>query len=324
MRVTKGLSVAVLLVLLLMISGTLYAPADVPRVDFTPEPGKLVVKIGGQPVATYVYTDKEILRPYFAHVRAPGGMQVTRNHPPIEGKDSTDHATMHPGLWMAFGDIGGSDYWRNKAKAVHEEFVERPAGGPGKGTFAVRNAYLAQDDTKKVNCHEVCRYTIHVRPWGYLLIWDSTFSADQNEFYFGDQEEMGLGVRVASPIIEKAGGTILSADGLKTAKKVWGKTADWCDYSGTMDGKHVGITLMADPVNFRPSWFHVRDYGLMLANPFGRKAFTKGEPSKVVVKPSETLRLRYGVLLYVSPTESQPDLKAAYADYLQLIGKQPP
>jgi len=321
MRVTKCLSVAVPLVLLLMLSGTLYALADVPRVDFTQEPGKVVVEMGGQPVATYIYADKAITRPYFAHVRAPGGIQVTRNHPPIEGKDSTDHATMHPGLWMAFGDISGADYWRNKDKVVTKEFVEKPTGGPGKGTFAVRNVYLAKGEAETINCTEVCRYTIFVRPSGYLFIWNSTFSADQGKFFFGDQEEMGLGVRMASPITEKTGGIILNADGIRGAKQAWGKAANWCDYSGAIDGKHVGITLMCDPANFRPSWFHVRDYGLLLANPFGRKSFTKGEPSKVVVKPGETFRLRYGVLLHTSPTGGHPDLKAAYADFLQLIGE---
>ena len=39
-------------------------------------------------------------------------MQVTRHHPPIEGQDRVDHGTFHPGIWMAFGDISGSDYWR--------------------------------------------------------------------------------------------------------------------------------------------------------------------------------------------------------------------
>ena len=61
---------------------------------------------------------------------------------------------------------------------------------------------------------------------------------------------------------------------------------------------------MCHPANFRPSWFHARDYGLLLANPFGRKAFGKGDASKVVVKRGGTLRLRYGVLLHARPEGS--------------------
>ncbi len=289
-------------------------------VSFAEVPGKLLLYVGGKPLATYVYADQEIPRPYFAHVRAPGGIQVTRNHPPVRGKDPTDHATYHPGIWMAFGDLSGSDYWRNRARVVHERFVEEPAGGPGKGGFTVRNCYLA-DDQRKIVCQEECRYTVYVRPSGYLFIWDSTFSAAAGQFYFGDQEEMGLGVRVTSPIRVEAGGTILDARGRKNGKQVWGNAADWCNYSGALQGRHVGVTLMCHPANFRPSWFHARDYGLLLANPFGRKAFDKGDASKVVVKRGEKFRLRYGVLLHAGPEGSRPDLNAAYADYLQLVAK---
>ena len=36
---------------------------------------------------------------------------------------------------------------------------------------------------------------------------------------------------------------------------------------------------------------------MLVANPFGQNAFTKGEKSKVVVRKGETFRLRFGVLV---------------------------
>lgn len=320
MKLNKTTRPVLALLIALFSAGLPCEAAERAPISFVGEPGKLLIKVGGRPLATYVYADKEILRPYFAHVRAPGGIQVTRNHPPVEDKDPADHATYHPGIWMAFGDVSGSDYWRNRAKVVHERFVRKPAGGPGKGTFMVRNRYLAEDG-RKIVCREECRYTIHVLPGGYLLMWDSVFSTARGEFYFGDQEEMGLGVRVASPIRVEAGGTILDARGRTNGKQVWGNASEWCDYSGTIDGKRAGITLLCHPENFRRSWFHARDYGLLLANPFGRKAFGKGETSKVTVERADEFRLRYGVLLHAGPEASKPDLAAAYAEYLRLSGK---
>ena len=283
---------------------------------FEQKPDHLVITHADESLATYVFHDNQILRPYFAHVHAPGGIQVTRNQPPIEGTDSIDHPKVHPGIWLAFGDLGGGDFWRSRDRVLHEAFVEQPNGSPGKGSFAVRNRYERLDGTTV--CHELGRYTFLVRPSGYLLMWDSTFSADK-EFSFGDQEEMGLGVRVASPITVKAGGAMLDSEGRVGPQQIWGKTANWCDYDGVIDGRHVGVTLMADPANFRPSWLHARDYGLLVANPFGRKALTGGEPSQVVVRPGETLRLRYGILLHADPVGSSPDLKAAYDDFLTLL-----
>jgi len=68
------------------------------------EADRVLITDDGQPVATYVFRDDKILRPYFANVHAPGGIQVTRNHPPVPKVDATDYDTMHPGVWLAFGD----------------------------------------------------------------------------------------------------------------------------------------------------------------------------------------------------------------------------
>src|SRR5687768_6499997 len=105
---------AVLLGLLFLNLNNVLRAADVP-VTFLLEKNQLQIQVGDKPFASYVYQDDAIPRPYVAHVRSPGGIQVTRNHPPVEGKDATDHAALHPGLWLAFGDLSGADFWRNKA-----------------------------------------------------------------------------------------------------------------------------------------------------------------------------------------------------------------
>ena len=120
---------------------------------------------------------------------------------------------------------------------------------------------------------------------------------------------MGLGVRVATNMTANNGGVITSSDGRKNEKQVWGRQADWCDYSG----EGVGVMVMPDPQNFRRSWFHARDYGLLVANPFGRQAFTKGESSRVVVKKGETLTLRFAVLFH----DGDLDRPSAYQDFVQ-------
>jgi hypothetical protein len=79
------------------------------------------------------------------------------------------------------------------------------------------------------------------------------------------------------------------------------------------------MTILCHPENFRPSWFHARDYGLLEANPFGRQSFGKGAASKVIVKPGEKLRLRYGILVHSGPQGSTPDLNQAYAEYATLV-----
>lgn len=290
------------------------------KVRFKKVNDSIEVAIGDQPVAVYVYRDKEISRPYIAHVKTRDGIQVTRNHPP-EQNDPADHPTFHPGIFLAFGDISGNDYWRLKARVKHDGFADEPSAEKDRGTFTVRNRYLSADGRKTV-CVETCRYTFLVQPHGFLIDCDSTFRSDKNDFYFGDQEEMGIGVRVASPIRENGGnGRVINSNGISGARNNWGRLADWCDYSGTIDGRHVGVTIMASPDNVRPSWWHNRDYGVFVANLFGRKAMRQGDTSKLIVNQGKQFRLRYGIVVHSSIGDAAFRPEKAYSDYVSVYLK---
>lgn len=280
---------------------------------------RIVIRDGDRTIGEYRYRDEEIPRPYFCQMRAPCGVPVTRSHPPDE-QDLADHATFHPGIWVAFGDLSGADSWRLKARVEHVEFVEGPRVDAGAVTFTVRNRYTGADGGESV-CDEVCRWTLVRSDPSYLLTMDSRFSSD-SAFTFGDQEEMGLGVRLATPIAENqnAGGLLTDSESQRTAAEVWGKQAAWCDYSGVVDGQPVGVTIMAHPENIRRSWWHARDYGFVAANPFGRKAFTGGEPSRVVVEPGAEFRLRYRVVIHDERPGAGYEPAAAYVQYVAESG----
>jgi hypothetical protein len=304
-------------VLALVATPALAADEETPTVGFHLSDERVVVSIGEQPVAEYVLQDAATPRPFFRRLRTFRGAQVTRNHPPQAG-DLQDHAALHPGLWMAFGDLNGADNWRGQAKVLHDRFLELPQGGAGRGGFAVENRYLNSAGDATI-CRETRRLEFHVLPAGWLLVWDSVFFSHAGEFSFGDQEEMGLGVRVATPlaVVSKQGGRIVDAEGRVNGREIWGKSAAWCDNSGPLQGRHAGVTIFSHPENFRPSWQHVRDYGLMVANPFGRKAFTGGEASRVIVRPGEKLRLRFGVFVHESNGANDYRPENAWRDYLR-------
>ena len=265
-------------------------------VAFQSEKDAVVLLIDGKSVASYYFRDPggQIKRPFFAHVKTMGGIQVTRNHPPTS-QDRDDHATMHPGIWFAFGDISNVDFWRNRGRVEHVEFVQRPVAERNVGSFITKNYYVDNDD--RLVCEEEFRFAVKAEGGAYLMALESIFSSSES-FSFGDQEEMGLGIRVATPMSEIAGGRLRDAQGRTTAKQIWSQSASWCDYSGQVDDQRVGVTLLCHPTNFRGSWFHARNYGLLVANPFGRAAMKKGEPSQITIEPGNTLRLRFGVWVH--------------------------
>ena len=120
---------------------------------------------------------------------------------------------------------------------------------------------------------------------------------------FGDTKEGGLcSVRVASALEEKRGsGKITNGSGGQGEAACWGKPAPWCDYSGTLAGKQVGIAILDHPGNFRyPTTWHVRAYGLMTANPFGISYFTndKTQDGSYTWRKGEVAEYRYRVVLH--------------------------
>ncbi|MCC6491073.1 MAG: PmoA family protein [Candidatus Hydrogenedentes bacterium] len=300
--------------------------AQNPKVTFQGTEGCVQIQIGGAPFATYVYRDAKIPRPYFCNVMAPNGVQVTRPNPPdpLLNKGNDDHPEFHPGIWLAFGDIGGMDVWRNKGRVRHVRFVDAPHGENGTGAFTVENVYESGGRPPQTVCREVCTYTIHATDRGYFLVSESDFIAENHDLTFGDQEEMGLGVRMATSLTAKLGsGTIVNSEGGVDESGTWGKQAAWCSYYGTAEGQRVGITIMPDPANFRASWFHSRDYGLLVANPFAKKAMTAPDDDTVLadstrVPQGQHFRLAFGILVFSRPEDSPFNGAADYTAFMEL------
>lgn len=278
--------------------------------DLIRQQNALKIHLDGRFIGSYVFRHKHVKRPFFAHLKTRAGVQVTRRFPPRKGIDATDHATMHPGLWLGFGKLGGSDFWRNKGRVVHERFDGKPKVDRKSATFVTINRYERPDGS--VVCRQRTRYTLSKQTDGWLLTIDTRFSS-KKPFAFGVQEEMGLGVRVATPLTVKNGGAILASHGGTNEKGTWGKTGRWWDYFGTIKESSVGVMIMSHPTN-RPVWSHSRDYGCLVANPFpvDRK---ENRGKTTVVKPGGKLRLRFGVLIHDHATGKKFDRKAVYRSY---------
>jgi hypothetical protein len=297
-------------------SARISGSVDAKRFEFEKREDRVLFRLGGQTVAEFVFRDERIRRPYFANVMAPNHMKVTRNHPPVPGHDATDHDTMHPGVWLAFGDISGGDFWRNKGRMEHLRFDLEPSAR-GEGLSFGTQSRLESTTGETLGYVEQ-RFRLVAIEDAWMLCWEASFQAPDREFAFGDQEEMGFGARVATAITEKSGGRIRSSTGLETASATWGKAAAWCDYSGVAEGAPMGITLMAHPGNFRESWWHNRDYGVFVANPFGRASMKQGSPSTVVVRRGEALMLRFGAVFHAG---EKYDAARAYQAFLRTMAE---
>lgn len=322
MSCPKPCFLSVVLSGVLLLCGSAFGQKDLNKVgfDYLKKDGELEIFLDGRSIASYSWNDPDTTRPYFKQLKAiDGTTQLTRNFPPQAG-DFDDHGTYHPGVWWGFGDVGGNDYWRMKAQILGGQFVSAPRASMDKLSFAVKNK-LRENNGGDTFCEQTCRFEFHRAKSGILLICESVFVRDAGDFWLGDQEEMGLAFRVATPLTVKKGGRIQDSAGRTELKQIRTNQSDWCDYSGKIDGKYGGLTLMNDPANFRKPWWHAVDTGLLVANPLGESELSGNGKKKenVLVEKGKPFRLRYGCLLHLHNSEADFDAATAYREFLGLV-----
>ena len=89
-----------------------------------------------------------------------------------------------------------------------------------------------------------------------------------------------------------------------------------------MDEKVVGVAIFDHPRNQRhPTWWHVRDYGLFAANPFGQHDFEKladKSAGNLTVPAGQSITFRYR--FYLHPGDAaQGHVAAKYQEYINEI-----
>lgn len=280
---------------------------------FREDGNRLHLHLGKTQIATYLLGHEQLTRRAFINMRTPSGIQVTRNFPARRPDDldpsSRDaeriiHPLMHPGLWMSFGWIDGNDFWRLNSKVQFEKYLEKPISSGLEASFSTRDRYLNQEGTETV-CLQDTSYRFRRIPAGIELIWEATFYNDNRDFLFGDQEESGLALRIASPLRVKGGtGRILNNRGEQNGAGTWGQNFGWIDYSGVVEGKRAGIMVIPHPENPRRCWSHSRDYGLLASNPFPKQPEERREPYITTkIKKGQRFKLAYTIIVHESDDE---------------------
>lgn len=278
------------------------------EVQLTLKGDSLDVTIDGQPFTVYHFA-KSQKKPYFWPVRSPEGLIMTR---PLEKPRDHPH---HKGLWFSVDEVNGIKFWAERGKIENVSVDPIVAkGNPAK--FKVVNHWLGKDGQPILN--ETTTITIGANR---VIAYDADLTAAKGPVTFGDTKEGMFGFRVANPLRESVGGKVVSAEGVHGSHASWGKPAEWIDYDGTLDGKLVGVAIFDNPHNFRPSRYHVRDYGLFSISPFGEKAYTEGKKpaAPVVLKPGANLRLRYAIYIHDGDTKAS-DVAGTYQKYLESAG----
>ena len=272
-------------------------------VSFSQETDRIDVHLGGKPLTSFHYAatwDKPFLHP----LRTSSGLLISRGYPvdPEPGEEH-DHE-WHRGIWYGHGDVNGHDFWRELGRDKTGMIV--PVAAP---TFRAEGGrgFLSAElglQTELGQTIGTLRQDYGFSTSDGAIVLDATIAirADQGQsLRFGDTDDGGFAMRLADAFRQDRGAVLQNSEGQRDTENIWGQTARWVDYSATMGGRHVGVTIFDHPSNLRhPTRWHARGYSLCSANPFGSASFTDGKSNdgSYTLAAGETITFRYRMILY--------------------------
>jgi hypothetical protein len=300
------------------------------NVTFKKSDGRIDVSVAGKEFTTFYY-GAPAPKPYLHPLRAADGTIVTRMHPMEDVPGETKDHPHHRGLWFTHGIVNDLDFWANEATydgpqkpgKITLRKIDKvdDAAGSIRATFDWKTPdgkmVLTEDRAMKFGGDDQLRW----------VDFDVTFTADGTPVKFGDTKEGFFAIRLATELEEphpktegiKRTGKITNSEGKTGEKDTWGKRATWVDYSGSIQGKPLGIAIFDHPGNPKhPTYWHVRSYGLFAANPFGEHDYynDKTRDGSVTIAAKKSLRFRYRVLIHPGDVASAK-IAEAYKAYVK-------
>jgi len=269
----------------------------IPVMRVEPLPANQASFIAGATERTRWHFDPDYPRPFFFPFNGPSGSSLTRmGHP---GDTSHDH---HRSLWFAHHDVEGFSFWADgKGTQIRQKAWLCYQDGDAESSMAVRLGWFAPDGRELMEQELIA--ALRALPDGETTLeLQSLFrpAAGLPKVQLGKTNFGFLAVRVAKSISEHFGGGILTnSEGQVHEAEIFGKPAEWMDYSGPVapDGKTEGITYFNHPSNPRsPAKWHVRQDGWMGASVCMDEGLT--------ITPESPLRLRYLLHAHSGPLDS--------------------
>ena len=315
-----------------MLTAPVSAKQSTPRVAFVKGENKIDVMIDGRLFTSYLYGD-ELPKPVMVPLRSPSGIEVTRRHPLVEVEGGSMDHLHHTGLFFCVDRVNGTNFWnyyRNTDGAtpqIRHIGIQEMTGGSEKGRLTTVAHWIDKHGKFLLEEKRSMVFIAGEDRDEYAIDVGTDLTAQDEKVVFEDIEEGVLAVRVSDYLREDNAELILqqgkplpkesisgtgryfSSNGDETARNVWGKRARWVALQGVRQGKVVGIAILNHPASINyPTYWHVRSYGLLSANPLGQGDFQRQRPKKyrknapiplrLTLEPGQTAHFRFLVLVY--------------------------
>ncbi len=279
--------------------------------------GQIEVTIDGEQFTTFNYGE-DLRIPFLYPVIGPTGEGVTRDFPMRDVKYEREHKRQdhqhHQSLWTAWGDLRTKDfdtyrtnYWHSAPTAGRQVVtdIQCMVSGPVFGQLTAKIEWRNPGRGREMTEYRTFTF-FRGNDDERIIDVQVKFEFTNGDVMFADTKEGGLlSLRLSPEMDEVGGGRMRNSNKQVGHGKCWGQAAAWCDYVGPLKGKTVGVAVMDHPSNFRhPTRWHIRNYGLYAANPFGLSHFVgKDQNGSKVWKKGESVAFNYRVLIHKGDTE---------------------
>ncbi|MBY0434795.1 MAG: PmoA family protein [Cyclobacteriaceae bacterium] len=279
-------------------------------------------------ITSYTWLDS-IFKPVLHPLSTLSGIAITRQFPlTLVPGERADHPHQ-VGLFLTHESVNGFDFWnlstaiaprdRVKYGKIEHNRIMHAQGWQSDGyltTVAIWKTYSG-----KALLEETTRFHFLIDKGSLIIDRQTDLKAIDESVTFSDVKDALLGLRVARELelpnswkdrfvqpdktlsdemINNTGvtGQYKNSEGI-TGEDVWGKRARWLMLQGECEGIPVSVIMFDHPQNPEyPTYWHARGYGLMAANPLGRKIFTDGkDPLNLRLQKGETLTVRYRIVV---------------------------
>jgi hypothetical protein len=294
---------------------------------------EIEIRVNGRPFTTY-YFDPAIAKPYLMPLRTASGIVITREFPvgndasAGDPKASSFEPHQRP-LYFGHGNIDGLDFWGEEAFDKYYDDHDHQAYGravlkgveeasTAKDSAHIRARFSLNDPHDRVIGEETQSFTFRGDADTRIIDCEFVLSAVAGPLTMGDTKEGTFGIRLRPELSAPLGHMINSLGG-EGEKQIWGKPADWVDYSGNFSGRLVDIAVFDSPRSFHhPTTWHARGYGLLAANPFALREFTHdaNKDGSWTIPEGKSITFRYRVMIHEGGLESDK-INAAYRQYTE-------
>ncbi len=309
----------------LLLPGLLWS-ASVSSVELKSHDNRVDVSIGGTPFTTY-YVLPQVAKPYMMPLRTASGVVVTRGFP-VENDASAGNpkaSSFEPhqrALYWGHGNVDGLDFWQEPVFDHYYTDHENQAYGHAKllkikaEGETITADFSLRDPSEREIAQE--RQSFHFGGADQTRTVDCEFTvtAPAGPVVFGDTKEGSFGIRLAEDL-SGARANMTNSQGAHGEKEIWGKPAEWVSYQGEIGGRPATVSVFDHPSSFRhPTTWHARAYGLLAANPFGWREFSRDakKDGSWTVGAGEKITFRYRVVI-ADGKQSPQELAKAYSEY---------